>query len=355
MTTKPPDMTPKVDDVGSFPFPPYVNRATFAENYFTFYKYCQQDDPPDHRGWQVNFAHPIAYTFRMKLETGLDVVNYPQLFDMHDQFMVPIKEYETDPFRIDPAEALVPEVRITEMEARRWHEETGERVKLKACVTGPIELYLRTKFGFTVYEDAISALADSVNAFLQSCMVDTPYMKTEVVAIDEPSLGYVDLFNATDADLVTVLDRATRGLDCDVQVHLHSLAKANIPLETAHIDCLTCEYASNPNNVIPRRQLEAHDKFIRVGICRTDFNSILAEHLDAGESYESVMQDPGRCIQAGAEIRQNLDRAVAHYGDRLTYVGPDCGLSAWGPPELAQQLLARTVKVVRDAGFGPSD
>ena len=46
-------------------------------------------------------------------------------------------------------------------------------------------------------------------------------------------------------------------------------------------------------------------------------------------------------------IERCLKAAVAHYGDRLKYVGPDCGLSGWAPPELANELLTRTVKVVK--------
>ncbi|MHA1734130.1 MAG: hypothetical protein ACTSU5_19480 [Promethearchaeota archaeon] len=341
-----------VDDVGSFPFPPYVDKQTFAENYFTFYKALSGREFPANRGIQVNFINPIAYTFRLKLEAGIDVVNYSQLFNMHDQFLVPIEKYSLGPYRIDPKWAFVPEQKVAEREARRWYEETGQRVRFKACVTGPIELYLRTEFGFMVYEDTINALADSVNAFLKACVVKTPHMETEVVSIDEPSLGFVDLFNVTDDDLSRVLDRATEGLDCDVQIHLHTLSRANVPLGSKNIDCLTCEYASNPNNILPKRELDRADKFIRVGICRTDFNGILAEFLDAGEDFHELMNDPSRLIQPEEQIRHNLERALDIYGERLKYVGPDCGLSSWGPPTVAAELLSRVVRVVRDYELG---
>jgi 5-methyltetrahydropteroyltriglutamate--homocysteine methyltransferase len=340
-----------IDDVGSFPFPPDITSEVFAKNYFTFYKYlAEHDDIPENRGFQNNFVNPLTYTFQRKLETGLDVVNYPQLFDMHDQFMKPIKQYEKESYLIDPRYAIVSEIKVLDAVAKRWYEETGRPVWLKACVTGPIELYLRTEFGFTVYEDILANLAKSLNAFARNCLVNKPHLQTKVIAIDEPSLGFVEFFNTSPDGLAKTLDIAAGGLSCDVQVHLHSLAAAEIPAGTRGITTLTCEFASNNSNVVAKELLEQHDKFIRVGICRTNFNSIVAERLDAGETYEAVMAQPETLIDSEAAIRKNLLLAKKHYGDRLTYVGPDCGLRSWGPPDLAASLLKRVVKVAREEG-----
>lgn len=340
-----------IDDVGSFPFPPYIASEVFAENYFTFYKYCaEHDEIPENRGCLINFVHPLAYTFRRKLETGLDVANYPQLFNMHDQFLKPIKQYQKDSYLIDPKYAIVPELKVLDGEAKRWFEETGRPVWLKACVTGPLELYLRTEFGFTVYEDALANLAKSINAFAKHCLIDKPYLKTKVISIDEPSLGFVDFFNTSPEGLAKALDIAADGLTCDVQVHLHSLAAANVPASTRHITTLTCEFASDNSNVVAKELLEQNDKFIRVGICRTNFNAIVAEHMDAGETYEAIMAKPEALIDSESTIRKNLRLAQKHYGDRLAYVGPDCGLRSWGPPDLAASLLKRVVKVARAEG-----
>lgn len=338
---------PLIDDAGSFPFPPHIFPEVFAEHYFTFYRYCAEyAELPENRGCLVNFVYPIAYTFRRKLETGLDVVNYPQLYNMHDQFLRPIKEFQTDSYLIDPKYAIVPEIRVIDEQARQWYEETGQQVQLKACVTGPLELYLRTEFGFTVYSDILANLAKSINAFAKNCIVDTPHLKTATISIDEPSLGFVDFFNTSPEELTKVLDLAADGLDCDVQVHLHSLAAAEIPASTQYIRTLTCEFASNNANVVSPALLEEHNKFIRVGICRSNLNSIIAEHMDAGEIYEDILARPEVLIDSEDVIQQNLQKAQAHYGDRLVTVGPDCGLAVWAPPDLASALLRRVVDVV---------
>jgi len=340
-----------IDDVGSFPFPPDITSELFAKDYFTFYRYCaEHGEIPENRGYLRNFVHPLAVTFRHKLETGLDVVNYPQLFNMHDQFLKPIKQYEKDSYLIDPKYAIVSELLALDAEAKRWYEETGQPVWLKACVTGPLELYLRTEFGFTVYEDVLANLAKSLNVFAKNCLVNKPYLQTKVVSIDEPSLGFVDFFNTSPDGLAKALDIAAEGLSCDVQVHLHSLAAAAIPASTRGITTLTCEFASDNSNVVAKELLERNDKFIRVGICRTNFDAIVAEHIDAGESYEAIIAQPEALIDSEPAIRKNLRLAKDRYGDRLTYVGPDCGLRSWSPPELASALLKRVVKVAREEG-----
>jgi 5-methyltetrahydropteroyltriglutamate--homocysteine methyltransferase len=215
-------------------------------------------------------------------------------------------------------------------------------------VTGPLELYLRTEFGFTIYSDLLTNLAKSINAFAKSCIVDKPYLKTAVISIDEPSLGFVNFFNTSPEELSSVLDVAAEGLNCDVQIHLHSLAAAEIPAATQNIRTLTCEFASNNANVVDPEMLESNGKFIRVGICRTNLNAIIAEHIDAGESYESIIAQPEALIDSEEAIRRNYQKAQDHYGDRLAYVGPDCGLSSWAPVDLASTVLRRIVNVVKE-------
>jgi len=36
------------------------------------------------------------------------------------------------------------------------------------------------------------------------------------------------------------------------------------------------------------------------------------------------------------------------YGDRLRFVGPDCGLGGWRIPEVAFLLLSRTSEVIKE-------
>ena len=191
--------------------------------------------------------------------------------------------------------------------------------------------------------------AKSVNSYLKNSIINTPYIKTEIVAIDEPSLGYVTISNAENDDLIKIYDVSAQDLSVDVQIHLHSLNSFKIPLETKNINVLTCEFASNPQNIIDKKYLDKHDKFMRVGVSRTNFNAIMADALDAGNEYGELNTLKGlkTLVDSPERIRNNLNIASKHYGDRLKYVGPDCGLSSWEPVELAAELLTRTSQVVK--------
>lgn len=40
--------------------------------------------------------------------------------------------------------------------------------------------------------------------------------------------------------------------------------------------------------------------------------------------------------------------AMAHYGDRLRDIGPDCGLYGWDEPSVAFELLHRIYEVIEN-------
>ena len=271
-----------------------------------------------------------------------------------------MRDYEeTDnPHVIQPEFARFLEVDVIKNWAKRNYEVTGEKVKLKVCISGPLELYFK-KIGFGVYKDMAMQFSESVNRFLKNSIIKEKYIETTTVAIDEPSLGYVTISGASDDDLIAIYDKSVEGLDVDVQIHLHSLNSFKIPLQTKHINIMTSEFASNPKNVIDKKYLDDYDKFMRVGITRTNLNAIMADALDSGMQIESPDEFSNsvsknntnsrfNLIDSKARIEKNLMAGIKNYGDRLKYVGPDCGLSSWNPPELSQELLKRTAQVVQE-------
>jgi 5-methyltetrahydropteroyltriglutamate--homocysteine methyltransferase len=346
-----------VDDVGSFPLPPYTSADYFTKFYWmTYQAVVKHADIWQNRGLRINVIHPIQEIFRIKLQTGLDVVNYPQLMDMYTQFLKPMKEFQEggEPHLISSDAAIMVEMKILERWAKQYYEETGNTANLKICITGPLELYLK-QYGFSIYADMVLNFAKSINRMLQNSILNSNYIKTKVISIDEPSLGYVTLSGIENDDIIRVYDAALEGFQIDTQIHLHSLNAFKIPLRTKNIRILTCEFASNPNNIIDKRYLEEHDKFMRVGITRTNFNAIMADVLDQGGEYGHLNTTSGlkSLIDPPERIRNILEKAIKQYGDRLKYVGPDCGLSAWSPPDLAAELLKRTVNVVREYEKNP--
>ena len=342
---------PLFDDVGSFPLAEQVSKEKYKTYYWKAYQIWID------KGIESVFSQnkikkyvvePFLQSFQYKLDAGVEVINYPQHIDMYNQFLKPLEEYEQEPALIGENKAYILENVILQQYAKRLYEHTQEPLNIKLCITGPLELYIKRR-DFTVYTDLALNYAKTVNRFLKSSIYNTKYMKTTTVSIDEPSFGFVDLVNINDADLISILDKSLEHIDCVSQIHLHTLNLSKIPLQTENIDVLTCEYASDNSNVIAKKELDAYDKFIRVGITRTNYDNIMAEALDAGTSHEEFKTFEGKqkLIDSEERIERNLRTALNHYGDRLKYIGPDCGLSSWQPPELAFQLLKRTGTVIK--------
>ncbi len=357
-----------VDDVGSFPLIE-GKRDAFDQFYLKAYEKILEGGGDasvllEHRGLKNAVYDSIVHSFELKLRTGLDVINYPQHFSMYGQFFRPLALYPSPtsdiaPYLIDEKKAIVPEVSIlrhfvnnTPVEKLAIPEFSASRdqIQLKICITGPIELYIHSDMGFTVYKDILANFARTVNAFAKNSVINDPRIRTKIIAIDEPSLGFIDLFNIDETDLVACLDMAVEGLPDDVitQIHLHSLRDAHLPLKTKNIDVLTCEFASDPTNTIDRKLLEQHHKKMRVGVCRTNYNAIIGKMIEQGHAVGTSYEDQLMLIDSEDMIKTSLRKAIDHYGaENLAYVGPDCGLSSWAPPELAQTLLKRVVNVVQ--------
>jgi methionine synthase II (cobalamin-independent) len=166
------------------------------------------------------------------------------------------------------------------------------------------------------------------------------------VSLDEPSFGFQDI----SADKDTVLDVLEKAFDFNCvtkQIHLHSSSRVANILDIKNLDVLSFEYAASPKNIeaVSRKMLERADKQIRVGVSRTDINSIMAELYERGVTKPDAEQ----LVESEATIGKRFVTAKEKYGDRMTFTGPDCGLGGWLTQEAAQLLLRRTVNVVKSA------
>jgi len=334
-----------VDDVGSFPLPHYVDRESFnrahvlAREALIRGKDIRKDD-----FLLNNFYRVIIDSFRKKCQAGLDVVNYPQHYDMHKQFTDTIhKAMDKGTYLVDEKHAIIPEVQVISQEAKQLCEEFGKKVLLRVCVTGPMELYLK-EIGTTPYKDILLMFAETVRRFAKNSILNLKYVKTEVVSLDEPSLGFQDI--SVDKDtMLDFMEKAFDFNDVTKQIHLHSSSKVANILEIKNLDVLSFEYAASPRNIeaVSRKVLEGADKQIRVGISRTDIDSIIAELYERG----ITKLGPEQLVESEETIRKRFGTAKEKYGYRMTFTGPDCGLGGWPTQEAAQLLLKRTVNIVK--------
>ena len=340
-------MSTLVDDVGSFPLPAHVNRETFDKAYVK----ARQDMAAGRNITKDefllrNFRDVVVDSFRAKLASGLDVVNYPQHFDMHKQITdLILQAMEQGTYVVGEKQAVIPEVQVINAEARRLSEEVGKRISLRVCVTGALELYLKV-VGTAAYSDVLLMFAETVNRFAKNSVLDNKYVRTEVVSLDEPSLG----FREPSADRAALLDVLENAFDfaCPTkQIHLHSPLKTVDVLGVGNLDVVSFEFGASPKNIesLSKSMLERADKRVRVGIARTDVDAIRAELYDKGVASPSAEY----IVETEETMRRRFKTATDKYGDRLAFAGPDCGLGGWPTQEAAQLLLKRAVNSVKQA------
>ncbi|MEM2767323.1 MAG: hypothetical protein QXQ47_03305 [Candidatus Bathyarchaeia archaeon] len=334
-----------MDDIGSYPLPSSVNRHKFEEAYKRARKGIVSGKNLKEDVFVCeNFYNVVVDSFEKKLEAGLDVVTYPQHYDMYRQFTEVIHAaMEKGTYIVDEETAVIPEVYVIKQEAAGLYEKFGEKIALRVCVTGPMELYLK-EVGTTGYGDVLLMFAETVRRFAKNAILDSKHVRTEVVALDEPSFGFTDI-NADRDILIEVLERAFGFSGVIRQIHTHSPSRISDLLQVRNLDVVSIEYASSPQNIerISKRILDEADKHIRVGIARTDINNLTAELYEKGVTTPR----PEQLVEDEETIIRRFKKAFEKFGERLAFTGPDCGLGGWPTPESAQLLLKRTVNAVK--------
>jgi len=335
-----------VDDIGSFPLPKFVKREAFEKAYAMARKWViEGKNPAEDEFLYRNFYVVVKASFKMKCEAGLDVVTYPQHYDIRRQFTEAIHEaMKKGTYIVDEKAAVIPEVIVIKGEAKRLCEELDvERIALRVCVTGPFELYL-AEVGTTAYRDVLLMFAETVRRFCVNSLLNDKYVRTEVVSIDEPSFGFYDV--AADRDAVLeVLDKAFNFSGAVRQIHIHSPSRIPELLQVKNVDVVSVECAASPKNLecVSKTMLEKADKQIRVGVARTDIDAVLAELYERGLKEPQTWQ----IVEDVEVIKRRFEAAKDRFGERLAFAGPDCGLGGWPSQEAAQLLLKRTVEAVR--------
>ncbi|HYA77702.1 MAG TPA: hypothetical protein VEF91_03205 [Verrucomicrobiae bacterium] len=339
-----------IDDIGSFPLPYGVGIESFSRAYqLAREAILQGKDITKDTFLQNNFCKVVLDSFKKKIASGLDVVNFPQQYDGIKQIVDVIHlAMANGSFVVDQDKAILPEVHLINQQAKALSEETGKKITLRVSIFGPLEQYLH-EVGKTAYPDVLDGFAETIRRFAKNSLLNNKYIKTEVVSIDEPSFGFNNI-QATPDLICKVLEKAFDFQGAKRQIHLHSASGVHDLLTVRNLDILSFEYAASPRNIeaVPKSLLEKADKQIRVGVSRTDIDSILAELYEKGVAKPSAEQ----LVEPEETIRKRYKVAKEKYGEKMTFTGPDCGLCGWPGQEAAQLLLGRTVKAVKSASTG---
>lgn len=321
------------DDIGSFPLPSGVK--------------IEQLD-------RAQYLELVRKTMEIKLSCGIETPTYPQFRDMIKMFMDPILDPQTSdsPYLIKADSAKIMELDALDMMAidpARRSPFVG-----RVCVTGPVELYISI-FGATRYTDILYNLAHSVSRFLDSSLGRS--FKVAVTSIDEPSLGISSNIIFSEEEILRALEIASSpcrksGVDCEV--HLHSPLYAELCCKARGINTIGVESASHPDylDLIDKRVLEETDSYLRAGIARTDILSIVAglnERLGMNLWEDPALLQREVMASESKEIMlKRLGSAVKHFGERVRYAGPDCGLGPWPSQSFAERLLKNCAGAIED-------
>lgn len=340
-------MEPLVDDIGSFPLPASVDRKKYDDAYrLARDAMTNGKDISEDAFIRENFYNVTVNSFKKKLHTGLDVVNSPWHYDGRLQVSDALhKAMEKGTFVVDEKDAFLPEVRVIEAESKRLSEEFGKKILLRVCMFGPMEQYLK-EIGTVPYRDVLDGFAETIRRFAKNSIINTKYIKTEAVSIDEPSFGFMNI-SAENEVLCKVLEKAYDFQGATRQIHLHSSTQLHDLLAVKNLDVLSFEYAASPKNIesVSKKMLDAADKYLRVGVSRTDIDSIMAELRDSGIEKPTANQ----LVESEEQIKKRFRFAKEKFGERMAFSGPDCGLGGWPSQEAAQLLLEKTVKAIKTA------
>ncbi|MCL2642472.1 MAG: hypothetical protein FWD52_03020 [Candidatus Bathyarchaeota archaeon] len=301
-------------------------------------------DPIADEFMQKNFCQIVVDSFRKKLACGLDVVTFPQQFNGLRQIGDAVHEAMAQgSFVVDADKAVLPEVYVLNRYAKELSEEFGKKILLRVCLFGPIEQYLH-EVGAVAYPDVLEGFAQTIKRFAQNAILDNKYIETRVISIDEPSYGHTNL-TATPDLIVDTLQKAYNFHGPTRQIHLHSTSGIHDLLNVTGLDVLSFEYAASPRNIndVSKSMLERADKQIRVGIARTDIDSLWAEVCEKG--FEKPTDE--QLVESVEIIHKRYLEAKEKYGELLTFTGPDCGLGSWPNQDVAALVLKQTVEAVK--------
>jgi 5-methyltetrahydropteroyltriglutamate--homocysteine methyltransferase len=337
------------DDIGSFPLPAAADREKLRE---TASKIAAGASI---KGDRVTFDQVIDQMMQKKIDSGIMRPNYPQVTDMISFYQGLLEEHseEDEPWLVQKKHAVIPELFALEAAGKKFLKDTGEPLRIRVCVTGPLELYLKSAGG-NVQEDLLMNIAKSISRFLENSIIDTSYLKTSVFSIDEPSLG-LNPNLAVNADILadaweTATKKAGRR---DVEMHLHSVNAVDMLYAVPKINVIGVEYAASPKalDLLDKSEIESYDKFLRVGVARTDIAKMVAEYNEKYSADLWTTKDFSGLTEKAENVRnitKRLNKAYELFGDRIKYAGPDCGLGSWPSQDVAYSLLKNAADAITE-------
>ncbi|MBQ03509.1 hypothetical protein CL673_02195 [Candidatus Bathyarchaeota archaeon] len=315
------------------------------------------------------FEREVVGGFVDKVNTGIDVPNFPQFRDMNEMYFELIRGIEKAPdgyMAFDSPSAKpnmpVPEIEVIRKNASMIRDLTGlERVRLKVCVTGPYTLasFFPVK-NARLFEDLGGALADIVSQSL----FNGRNGEVSIVCIDEPVLGFLNdplLDYGSDGreSLIKAWDKICRAViskGAETSMHLHDTSDDifwdvdSLQLAESHVGDPLYTLDST------KRRLQETGKRLKASIAMTLFDDLIEARLKAegitgkiqqkvGDVWTEIRHeriDPTIFIEETGLMAKRLDVMVEAFGpENVPYAGPECGMGGWHAYKHAMEGLRR--------------
>ena len=320
------------------------------------------------------FQGEVSGAFADKLRAGIEVPNYPQFRDMNQMFLSLMEGFEKTGGGLVAVKtvkaksgASIPEVDAIRRDASRIRDSSGvDRVRVKACVTGPYTLaslfQLKTP---DLFEELGSALGD----ILGRSLFGNRSAEVTHICVDEPVLGFMnDPLLDYGSEGREALRRAWEHLygvaasgGADTSMHLHNTSES-LFWEVEHLGHVM-SHVGDPlyTQDSTRRRLEETDKGLWATVGVTQYDNLIAMHHAArgftgnmpemiGETWTGIRKglvDPYAFLEEEATMTRRLEALAGFFGaERIAYASPECGVNSFPGYDVAMECLRRTVRAI---------
>ena len=321
------------------------------------------------------FEEEVVSCFVDKLRAGLDVPNYPQFRDMNEMFYEELRGVEKSEggyvaqgtLSARPGSGIA-EVEVLRRNLSRIRDEAGvDRVRVKACVTGP---YTLASFFQARSPKLFSDLGHALGEIVSRSVFDTRRGELSLLCIDEPVLGFLNDpmldYGAEGREALRgawdEICRAATSRGVETIMHLHDTSE-DVYWEVEHLTVVE-SHVDDPlySQEATERRLEETDKRLKASVAVTIFDTLLENHLRGrgvvddvqqavGETWTDIRHgrvDPFTFLEDPGVFEKRLARVVERFGEeRVPYAGPECGFGSWPTYETAMECLSKTSGAVR--------
>jgi len=360
-------------DVGSIPF--FGDFEKFSNGSKVNSIFNLLDNLGNYSNDRKYFEKKVVDCFIDKIKTGLSIPNYPQFRDMSEMFLNQIEGVEKvaegyrafDKISCINKKLEIPEMNVIKENSREISEIIGKPSHVKMCVTGP---YTLASMFINRQIHLLRQLGDVISKIIERNVFFGKFGQVVLISVDEPFFGLtddplLDYGSTGREELLMVWEtifHKIKSMNIKSIIHLHSTTNElfwnikSLDIIESHVN------DSLYSSIRTKEHLKERDKLLKATIGVTDFDSLIRTHELSRETIDEITLnqrigdiwkqiknggiDPVIFLEDKHLIYNRLKRIVDRYGERVSYAGPECGLTSFPNYNCALENLRRISQVV---------